>query len=77
MYVVVCSIVNVMIENIKIKAMFDNETEINCIFKRLINVVQLFVYQNINIIMINVIDKRVRCHGVDSALSMLFLLFLY
>ena len=33
MYVVVCSIVNVMIENIKIKAMFNNETESNCMFK--------------------------------------------
>ena len=33
MYVVACSIMNVMIENIKIKAMFDNEAEINCMFK--------------------------------------------
>ena len=33
MYVIVCLIVNVMIENIKIKAMFDNETKINCMFK--------------------------------------------
>ena len=33
MYVVVCSIVNVMIENIKIKTMFNNETEVNCMFK--------------------------------------------
>ena len=33
MYAVACSIVNVMIENIKIKAMFDSETEINCMFK--------------------------------------------
>ena len=39
MYVVVCSIVSVMIENIKIKAMFNNEAEINCMFKQLINVV--------------------------------------
>ena len=33
MYVVVCSIVNIMIENIKIKTMFDNGTEVNCMFK--------------------------------------------
>ena len=33
MYVVVCSIVNVMIENVKIKTMFDNEAEVNCMFK--------------------------------------------
>ena len=43
MYVIACSIVNVMIENIKIKMMFNNETEFNCIFKRLINIAQLFV----------------------------------
>ena len=39
MYVVACSIVNVMIENIKIKVMFNNEAEVNCIFKRLTDVV--------------------------------------
>ena len=58
MYVVVYSIVSIMIENIKIKAMFNNEAEINCMFKRLINAVQLFVRQNINIIIINIIDER-------------------
>ena len=58
MYVVVCSIVSVMIENFKIKAMFNNETEINYIFKELTDAVQLFMHQNINIIMINVIDER-------------------
>ena len=58
MYVVVCSIVSVIIENIKIKAMFDNRTKINCIFKQLIDVIQLSVRQNINIIIINVIDKQ-------------------
>ena len=63
-YVVVCSIVNVIIENIKIKTMFDSGAEINCMFKRLINTVQLFVRQNTNIIMINVIDERVRFFNV-------------
>ena len=33
MYIVVCSIVNVMIEDIKIKAMFDSEIKVNCMFK--------------------------------------------
>ena len=33
MYVVVCSIVNIMIEDIKIKAMFNNEIKINYTFK--------------------------------------------
>ena len=69
MYVVVYSIVNVMIENIKIKAMFDNGTEINFIFKRLINAVQLSVRQSINIIMINVIDERARFFNVCKAVS--------
>ena len=63
-YVVVCSIVNVIIENIKIKAMFDNRTKVNYIFKQLLDAVQLFVHQNINIIMINVIDKRARYFNV-------------
>ena len=58
MYIVVCSIVNVMIKNIKIKTIFNNETEINCMFKRLIDAVQLFMRQNINTIMINVINER-------------------
>ena len=63
-YVVVCSIVNLMIENIKIKTMFDNGTEINCIFKRLIDVAQLFIRQSINVIMIDVINKRARFFNV-------------
>ena len=37
MYVVVCSIVNIMIENIKIKTIFDSGAEVNCMFKRLID----------------------------------------
>ena len=68
-YVVVCSIMNVMIENIKIKTIFNNETEINCMFKRLTNAVQLFVYQNINIIIINIINERVRFFNVCETVS--------
>ena len=64
MYVVVCSIVSVMIENIKIKAMFDSGAEVNCMFKRLTDVAQLSVRQNINIIMINVIDERARFFNI-------------
>ena len=64
MYIVVCSIVNVMIENIKIKVMFNNEAEINCIFKRLIDAVQLSVRQNTNIMMINIINERARFFDV-------------
>ena len=43
MYVIACSIVSVMIENTKIKMMFDNEAEVNCMFKRLIDAAQLSV----------------------------------
>ena len=59
MYVVGCSIMTVIIENIKIKAMFNSEAEVNCMFKRLTDVIQLSVRQNINIIMINIINERV------------------
>ena len=69
MYVVVCSIVNIINENIKIKAMFDNEAEINCMFKQLIDVAQLFVRQNINMIMINIINERARFFDVCEAVS--------
>ena len=63
-YVVVYSIVNVLIENIKIKAMFNSKAETNCMFKRLINTAQLFVRQNIIIIIINIVDERARFFNV-------------
>ena len=69
MYIVVCSIVSVMIENIKIKAMFDSEAEVNCMFKRLTDAAQLSVRQNINIIMINVINERARFFDVCETVS--------
>ena len=69
MYVVVCLIVSVMIENIKIKTIFDNEAEVNCMFKRLTDAAQLFMHQNINIIMINIINKRARSFDVYKTVS--------
>ena len=42
-YVIACSIMNIMNENIKIKVMFDSEAEVNCMFKQLVDVVQLFI----------------------------------
>ena len=69
MYVIVCSIVNIMIENIKIKAMFDSGAEVNYMFKRLINIIQLSVRQNINIIMINVINERACFFDVCETVS--------
>ena len=39
MYVIIYSIMNIMIENIKTKTMFESEIEINYMFKRLIDAV--------------------------------------
>ena len=61
MYIVIYSIVSVMIENIKIKTMFNSGAEM---FKRLIDAAQLSVRQSINIIIINVIDERARFFNV-------------
>ena len=43
MYTVVCSTMNVSIENIKIKTLFDSDAEVNCISKKLTNSTQLFI----------------------------------
>ena len=59
MYVVVCSTMNVLIDDVKIKALFDNDVEINCMSKKLIDATQLFIRQKINIVIINFIDERV------------------
>ena len=69
MYIVVCSIVNVMIKNIKTKAISNNETKINCMFERLIDAAQMSVRQNINIIRINVINERARFLDVCKTVS--------
>ena len=67
MYAIVCSTMNVMIEKIKTKMMFNNDAEVNCIFKKLANAAQLCIYQNINIIMINAIDERARFFDICEA----------
>ena len=69
MYVVVYSIVNVMIENLKIKAIFNNEAKINCMFKWLIDAVELSMRWSISIIIINVINKRARFFNVCEIVS--------
>ena len=43
MYTIVCLIMNVMIKKIKIKTMFNNNAEINCMSKKLTNVLQMFI----------------------------------
>ena len=66
MYVVVYSIVNVIIENIKIKAIFNSGAEINYMFKQLIDTTQFSVRQNINMIIINVINERVQFFNISE-----------
>ena len=44
MYVVVYSTINVVINNVKIKTLFDNNIKINCMSKKLINATQLFIH---------------------------------
>ena len=68
-YIVIYLTMSVIIENIKIKMMFNKKVEINYIFKRLINVVQLFIRQNINIIMINVIDEQAYFFNICERIS--------
>ena len=43
-YVVVCSMMNVLIDDVKIKVLFDNDVEINYISKRLIDATQLLIH---------------------------------
>ena len=43
-YVVVCLMMNVSIDDVKIKTLFDNDVEINCMSKKLIDATQLFIH---------------------------------
>ena len=68
MYVVVCSTMNVSIDNVKIKMLFDNDIEINYMSKRLIDATQFFIRQEISIVMINFIDERIRFFDVYESI---------
>ena len=68
MYVVVCSTMSVSIDDVKIKALFDNDVEINCMSKKLIDATQFFIRQEINIVMMNFIDERVRFFDVCESI---------
>ena len=67
-YVVVCSMMNVLINDVKIKILFDSDVEINYILKRLIDATQLFIRQKINIIMMNFINERARFFDVCESI---------
>ena len=43
-YVVVYLMINVFIDDVKIKTLFDNDVEINCMSKRLIDATQFFIH---------------------------------
>ena len=47
-----------MIKNIEFGIIFKNEVEVNCMFKRLTNTIQLFIRPSIKIIRINIINER-------------------
>ena len=69
MYVVVCSTMNMSIKNVKVKALFDSDVEVNCMSKRLTNSTQLFIRQDINIVIMSFTDER--AHFFDVCESML------
>ena len=68
MYAVVCSMMNVSINDVKIKTLFDNDVEINYISKKLINATQLFIRQKINIVMMNFINKHARFFNICKSI---------
>ena len=44
MYVIIYSTMNVLIDDVKIKTLFNNDVEINCMSKKLIDATQLFIH---------------------------------
>ena len=68
MYIIVCSTMNISINNIKIKTLFNNNIEINYMLKKLIDATQLFIRQKINIVMMNFIDERVRFFDICESI---------
>ena len=52
------------IDDVKIKILFNNNVEINYMSKKLIDAMQFFIRQKINIIMMNFINERARFFDV-------------
>ena len=67
-YVVVCLMMNVFINDIKIKTLFDNDVKINCMSKKLTDATQLFIRQEINIVMMNFINERIHFFDVCKSI---------
>ena len=55
---------NVFINDVKIKTLFNDDVEINYMLKKLIDATQLLIRQEINIVIINFINERVRFFNV-------------
>ena len=68
MYTVVCSTMNVFIDDVKIKTLFNNDVKIYYMSKRLTDATQLFIRQKINIVMINFIDERARFFNICESI---------
>ena len=68
MYAVVYLTMNVFIDDVKIKTLFNNDVEINCMSKKLIDATQLFIRQEINIVIINFINKCARFFNVYKSI---------
>ena len=82
MYVVVYSTINVLINNVKIKMLFDNNIKINYMSKKLINATQFLIHQEINIIMMNFIDEHARFFNVCESIfinikNIIILIFIF
>ena len=67
-YVIIWLMMNVLIDDVKIKTLFNNNVEINYMSKKLIDTTQLFIHQKISIIMINFINKRVHFFNICESI---------
>ena len=67
-YIVVCSTMNIFINDVIIKILFNNDAEINYISKKVINAAQLFIRQEINIVIMNFINERARFFDVYKSI---------
>ena len=68
MYVIVCSTINILINNVKIKTLFNNNVKINYISKKLIDATQFLIRQIINIIIMNFIEECIRFFDVCKSI---------
>ena len=68
MHVVACLTMNVLINDVKIKILFDNDIKINCMSKKLIDAMQFFIRQKISIVIINFINKRARFFDICESI---------